>query len=130
MSTSTLEPTAPSDDRGERSATAVWTRRFLVALTILAWVGLAVVALYLVHLLAAPVAYLIISALLAYILYPLVQAIQRVMPRPLAITLVFVALVGGLILLFVALVASLVHEISALVAQVQQFLRGESRQAI
>jgi predicted PurR-regulated permease PerM len=112
--------------RDDRSLTAVWTRRFLIALTVLSWTILAGIALYVLGLIAGPITYLIISALIAYIFYPVVKRMERVMPRLVAILIVFLGLVVGLFVLMVAVVLSIVHQVAELIARVQQLFLPEN----
>ena len=75
---------------------AVWLRRFLFALTILAWIAIGGVILYVLGRIITSIILLIISLLIAYILYPLVKIFERFMPRLLAILVVFLLLLVSL----------------------------------
>ena len=67
----------------------IWRRRFWAAGTILFWIVLAAIAIYVVGLFITPLSYLIIGIILAYIFYPVVDKLARYIPRGLAILLVF-----------------------------------------
>ncbi len=81
-----------------------WTRRLIIALTVIAFIVIAGFVLYALSLISNALIVLLISALLAYMIYPFTQLLRRYMPAALAITvayLVVVILLGG-VLYFVA----------------------------
>jgi predicted PurR-regulated permease PerM len=67
MSSSSIFPSAPSE------AMTVWTRRFLIALTLLAWFGITAMVIWSLRLIGAIILLYSIAALLAFVLYPLVK---------------------------------------------------------
>jgi len=98
-------------------------RKLVTALTILAFIAIASVALYAISLIAGAVILLLVSALLAYIIYPLVQLLQRRLLRSLAIGVAYLlvagAVVGGMFIVASALIqqsTSLVHSIQFLLS--------------
>jgi hypothetical protein len=64
-------------------------RRLINALTVLAVIAIGSVVLYGISLILTAVIVLMLSALFAYFIYPLVQFLQRRLPRPLAIVIAF-----------------------------------------
>src|SRR2546421_8816638 len=64
-------------------------RKLITALTVLAFLAIAAVALYAVSLITGAVILLLVSALLAYINYPLLRLFQRRLRRSLAITVAY-----------------------------------------
>ncbi|MFL5667716.1 MAG: AI-2E family transporter, partial [Ktedonobacteraceae bacterium] len=105
-----------SSSRGRR-------RKLITALMILAFLAIIAIALYALSLIEGAVILLLLSALLAYIIYPLVQLLQRRLLRSLAIgvayLLVAVALAGGMLIVASALIqqsTSLVHSIQFLLS--------------
>jgi hypothetical protein len=118
----------PKIDSGTSSR--MWTRRFFIALTVLAWCGILAVALVVLRVIAEPILYLAISALIALVLYPLVSALQRYLPRALSITVVPLDLAAALLVLFVAVVASLIHQLSPVVTRVTSLLQPANQQKI
>ena len=71
---------APSPQPGpSASATqdVIWRRRFWAAGTILFWIVLVAIAIYVVGLFITPLSYLIIGIILAYIFYPVVDKLAR-----------------------------------------------------
>src|SRR6185437_15619197 len=72
MSSSSIFPNAPNE------TITTWTRRFLIALTILAWFGIAAMLIWSLHLIGSVLLLYSIAALLAFVFYPLVKALGRV----------------------------------------------------
>src|SRR5712691_3809803 len=105
-----------SSSRGRR-------RKLITALMILAFLAIIAIALYALSLVEGAVILLLLSALLAYIIYPLVQLLQRVLFRSLAIGVAYLlvagAVVGGMFIVASALIqqsTSLVHSIQFLLS--------------
>ncbi len=96
-------------------------RRLLIALTVLAFLAIAAVALYALSLIVGAVILLMLSALLAYLNYPLVQVLQRRLPPPLAIAVAYLLVAGALAVVMLIVTSSLIGQSSAL-AQYIQFL--------
>src|SRR6266704_2391551 len=107
----------------ELSSSRSRRRKLITALMILAFLAIIAIALYALSLIAGAVILLLLSALLAYIIYPLVQLLHRRLLRSLAIgvayLLVAVALAGGMFIVASALIGpstSLVHSIQFLLS--------------
>ena len=105
-----------SSSRGRR-------RKLITALMILAFLAIIAIALYALSLIAGAVILLLVSALFAYIIYPLVQLLQRRLLRSLAIGVAYLlvagAVVGGMFIVASALIqqsTSLVHSIQFLLS--------------
>src|SRR6266849_609072 len=96
-------------------------RRLIIALTVLAFLAIGAVALYAISLIVEAVILLMLSALLAYLNYPLVQFLQRRLPHPLAITVAYLLVAGALAAVIFIVTSSLIQQSSAL-AQYIQFL--------
>src|SRR5256885_6616319 len=77
-------------------STSNWTRRLLIALTIVAWIAIICFILFVIWLVGESFILVLIGGLLAYIMYPFVLLFQRVMPRPLAVVLVYLILLIAL----------------------------------
>jgi predicted PurR-regulated permease PerM len=87
------------------------------------------VALYAISLILTAVIVLLLSALLAYFIYPLVQFFQRRLTRPLAIAVAFL-LIAGILAVVMFIMASSINPQVASLAQSIQFLlspAGERR---
>ncbi len=105
-----------SSSRGRR-------RKLITALMILAFLAIIAIALYALSLIAGAVILLLLSALLAYIIYPLVQLLHRRLLRSLAIGVAYLlvagAVLGGMFIVASALIqqsTSLVHSIQFLLS--------------
>jgi len=109
-------------------------RKLITALTALAFLAIIGIALYAISLIAGAVILLLVSALLAYIIFPLVQFLQRRLPRSLAIAVAYLLiagiLAGGMLIVTSALIqqsTSLAHSIQFLLSpagahQIQPFI--------
>src|SRR6266704_3695215 len=96
-------------------------RRLTTALTVLAFIAIGADALYAISLIEGAVIILIFSALLAYLIYPLVQFLGRRLPHPLAIAVAHLLVAGALAVGMYIVISSLIQQSSAL-AQSIQFL--------
>jgi len=97
-------------------------RRLLIALTVLAFLAIAAVALYALSLIAGAVILLMLSALLAYLIYPLVRFLQRRLPPPLAIAVAYLLVAGALAVVMYIVTSSLIRQSSALAHYIQFLL--------
>jgi predicted PurR-regulated permease PerM len=106
----------------------VWRRRFWAAGTILFWIAIAAVAIYVIGLFVTPLSYLIIGIILAYIFYPVVDKLARYIPRGLAILLVFLAALAIAVVLSITMLRTLTDELQGLLKRLQDFA-GSNGQA-
>lgn len=86
---------------------SIWQKRFFVVLTILGWLTLTIAILWGIGKIITPIVLIGFSALLAYLIFPLVRFFENHMPRILAILLsilVMLAIIGA-ILYFVVVAA-------------------------
>ena len=97
-----------------------WTRRLLIALTIVAWIAIGCFVLFVIWLVGESFILVLIGGLLAYIMYPFVLRFQRMMPRPLAIFLVYLLLIIALSVLVYLVGVSFVQQLAALIVIVTQ----------
>jgi predicted PurR-regulated permease PerM len=104
-------------------------RRLILALTVLAFIAIGSVALYAISLILGAVILLMLSALLAYLIYPLVQFLQRHLPRTLAIALAYLLIAGVTAVSLFIMTSSLVQQSSSLAQSIQILLSpaGERR---
>ncbi|HEY6285406.1 MAG TPA: AI-2E family transporter [Ktedonobacteraceae bacterium] len=108
-------------------STSNWTRRLLIALTIVAWIAIGCFVLFVIWLVGESFILVLIGGLLAYIMYPFVLLFQRVMPRPLAIVLVYLLLLIALSVLVYLVGVSFVQQLAALITTVTQLLSPEGQ---
>jgi predicted PurR-regulated permease PerM len=105
---------------------ARWTRRFLVPLAILAWAGVAILVLWAAGHVTRAILLLVIAALLAYALAPLVTFLERVIPRLLAILVVYLVVLGGISALLYLVVSAAVGQITSLSGYLGSLLTPQS----
>lgn len=86
----------PAIFRRDAHMSAQWIRRVCIPLVILAWIALVAVVLWVAAHVARSLLLLTIAGLLAYALAPLVKWFQRIMPRFLAILVVYVVVLLGI----------------------------------
>src|SRR5258708_38785759 len=89
-------------------------RRLLIALTVLAFLAIGAVALYALSLIVGAVILLLFSALLAYLIYPLLQVFPPRLPHPLAIARAYLLVAGALAVVMFIRTPSLNRQLSAL----------------
>ncbi len=129
--TRTLEETtrelpADSDGPGEETArsddsvlTLVrWTRRLVIPLSLLAWAGVVILVLWLAGHISRTILLFVIAALLAYALAPLVTLLERVLPRFVAILIVYLIVLGAVVGLLYLVVRSAIDQVTSLSAYV------------
>lgn len=116
------QPNPSSDTTSVRS---IWLRRLLIALLVLACIGIGAVALYAISLISAAVILLLVSALLAYMIYPLIQFFQRRLPRPLAIIMAYLVIVSVVAVILYIVMVFIIQQSSSLVRSIQFLLSPE-----
>lgn len=116
--------TVPSQ---HNTATSVWTRRLIILLTILAAIGLGFLLLWVASYITTAILIFIIASLIAYAIIPVVEFCQRIMPRALAIVLVYVIVLGllGMILYFI--IKTMVVQLSNLAQSIAILLQSGQR---
>lgn len=104
--------------------TSTWLRRLIITLTILAWITLAFVLFWLIGRVAQALLLLAVGALLAYVIYPLVRFLQRVMPRFLAVIIVYLLVLSGLALLLYLVATTIIEQVRSLIQYVQSLINS------
>lgn len=104
------------------ATTAKWIRRCGLPLTILAWVAIALLLLWLLGHVIQTILLLTIAALLAYALAPAVALLERIMPRFIAILVVYLLLLGGLGVLLYLIISAVIVQVQSLSSYVQALL--------
>ena len=125
MSSHTDQVRTPTDPAVPPS---IWMRRLLIALTLIAWIVIVSFLFFVIWLVGESFTLLLIGGLLAYIIYPFVLFFQRIMPRPLAVFLVYLVLLIALSVLIYILGVSFVQQLAALVTFLTQLLSPEGQQ--
>ncbi len=101
---------------------ATWMRRCGLPLAILAWSAVALLILWLAGHVTQALFLLTIGALFAYALAPAVKLLERVMPRFLAILIVYLLVLGALIALLYLIVSTAISQFVSLSAYVRFLL--------
>src|SRR5947209_1322188 len=100
-----------------------WQRALYVPLVVLAWLAVLLVACWLLAHVAKALLTLVLAAVLAYALTPLVSRLARQIPRGLAIVVSYVLGVAVVLGLGVFLVVTAATQVSALVGRLPQDAR-------
>ena len=118
MSSSIRSLTVP---RSEPSATK-WARRRDIPIAILAWTALVLVILWGAGHIVHTILLLVVAALLAYALAPGVRVLQRVMPRFLAILIMYLLVLGAVSFLLYVIITTAIAQVGSLTIAVQKLL--------
>lgn len=105
------EPAPPQDMALE---VAKWTKRRDIPLAILAWAAVVLLAFWLASHVTETIFVIVIAGLLAYALAPLVTLFTRIMPRLLAVVLVYIVVLAGIGTLVYFVVSSALTQMIAL----------------
>ncbi|GCF07862.1 AI-2E family transporter [Dictyobacter arantiisoli] len=106
----------------EEISNTVWARRFLIALTIVAWIIIISVATLVLNKIFASLVIIGISAIIAYVIYPLVNLLERIIPRPLAILIVYIGILALLLLLIYFVVLTAIGQLATLLLAIENNL--------
>ncbi|HVU70826.1 MAG TPA: AI-2E family transporter [Ktedonobacteraceae bacterium] len=114
---------SPEPQRKELLAsTSTWTRRQVISLTFLIWIILFLLIIYLLSFIQTALWVLIIAGLVAYAVLPLVGLLHHLMPRLLAVLLVYIVIVGFVFFLLYLLIEAGIAQITALAQSVRSYL--------
>ena len=108
------------------ASTSVWARRRDIPIALLAWTALAAVVLWGAGHIARTLLLLVLAALLAYALAPGVKLLERVMPRFLAILIMYIVVLGVVSLLIYFVVSTAIQQVGTLSTFVQYWLTPKS----
>jgi predicted PurR-regulated permease PerM len=114
-------------DREQQNATK-WARRRDIPIAILAWLGLGGVIFWLAGYIARSLLVVTVAALLAFALTPAVKLLRRVMPRVLAVIIVYLVVLSGISLLLYAIVNTTIDQVSSLAETIKTFLTPQGQQ--
>ncbi|GCE08416.1 AI-2E family transporter [Dictyobacter aurantiacus] len=127
------ERTGGDVDTRRTDSTAIiakWVRRCGIPLSILAWTAVVALILWGAGHIARTLLILAIAALVAFAITPLVKIFQRVMPRALAILIVYLLVLGGISLLLYLVVNTAVHQGVALAKQARDLFGPGGQQQL
>lgn len=108
---------------GEATSSPDWARRRDIALATIGWFIIVAIALWAAAHVIGALLTVIVAALLAYAIYPLVRLFSRVMPRFAAIALAYVLVIATLGLIGYLVVNTAIEQIAALTKQVADMLQ-------
>jgi predicted PurR-regulated permease PerM len=109
--------------RSTISSSAKWIRRVAIPLATLAWIGLAAVILWAASHIGRSLILLAIAALLAVALAPAVKLAARVMPRILAILVVYLLVLIGLSIVLYFIFRTAIQQVNDLKGEVTHLLK-------
>jgi len=112
------EPNRREVNRYGNTPNSIWTRRLIILLTILAAVAVAFITLWFASHIVSSLLIFAVAALIAYAIVPIVGLFRRVMPRALAIVLVYVVVLVLLGLLLYFIIKTMVVQLSNLAQSV------------
>jgi predicted PurR-regulated permease PerM/uncharacterized protein YjbJ (UPF0337 family) len=105
---------------------ARWQLRRDVPLAILAWIGVIYIVLISAGHIGSALLILVIAALLAYALTPAVKLFERIMPRFLAVAIVYIIVLGGVSALIYFIVQTALQQFASLSGLVGGLLQPSS----
>ncbi len=109
---------------------AIWTKRLIVALTILSYIVIGAIVVYGLSLISNALIILLISVLLAYMVYPLTRLLQRYLPRLLAVTIAYVVVVAALGAILYFVVLSIVRQSTSSIQAIQPLFGPQGQQLL
>src|SRR6266699_5068858 len=108
--------------RHDISISAKWIRRVGIPLATLAWIGLVAVLLWAASHVGRSLILLAIAAILAFALAPAVKILARVMPRIVAILVVYIIVLSGISVLLYFLIRTAILQIAELKGEANTLL--------
>ena len=125
MSTINEQPT--TDGIMLTSRAILWQKRFYIVLTILGWLTFAAVIIWGISLIITPLVLFGFSALLAYLIFPMVRFFSRHMPRVLAILVSILLLLVVMALVIFFIVAAAVQQFALLISLIAKVFQHPER---
>src|SRR5713226_5563364 len=99
-----------SNNYNMSTSTTRWVRRLIISLTIFVWIALGIIVLNAAGYIIGTLLVFIVASLLAYAIAPVVRLLQRVMPRSLAILLVYLVGFGLLGFLIYTVISTSIQQ--------------------
>lgn len=116
-------------DREAQQATK-WARRRDIPIAIIAWLVLGGIIILAAGYVIRSLLVVTVAALLAFALTPAVKILQRIMPRWLAVVIVYLFVLSGISLIFYEIVNTTIGQISTLIANLQELLTPQGQQQL
>ncbi len=110
--------------RAEREAqhATKWARRRDIPIAILAWLALIGLVIWAASHIIASILVVLVAALLAFALTPGVKLLERVMPRILAVIIIYLVVLGGISLVLYEIISTTIGQIESLATNIQSLL--------
>jgi len=105
-----------------------WADRRDIPIAILAWIALVVFTLWAASFVVRTLLVIVVAALLAYALAPGVRLLNRIMPRVLAILIIYLVVLGGISTLLYFVINTTILQVGSLVANLQVLLTPTGNQ--
>src|SRR6185312_1861834 len=122
----------PSDtsNQQENESLTPWLKRLVVSLTFLVWLILIGIVLWMLGHVSTALVLLAIAATIATVAYPLVNWLERKIPRPLAVAIVYtlVFCVFGGLLYF--LINTIINQVLSLIQYIQSLINSRGNNQI
>lgn len=112
----------------EAHHTLKWARRRDIPIAILAWLALGGLLLWAASYIVRSLLVMVVAALLAFALTPAVRFFQRMMPRVLAVIVVYLVVLSGISLLLYEIVSATIGQVAALSETVQKLLTAHGKE--
>ena len=122
-----LEPNHNEPSHSDTGSTRSWYRRLIILLTLLAALVLAVMLLSGISHIITSLLVVVIAALIAYAIAPVVDIFHKIMPRPLAILLAYLIVLVILGAVSYVVVSTAVYQIGVLANNVGVWLRPNAK---
>jgi predicted PurR-regulated permease PerM len=114
-------PQKEASEQSTITSTARWSRRLIISLTFLAWLALIIVVFNALGYVTTSLVILVMAALIAYAVVPLVSFLHLILPRPLAILIVYLIILGLIAFLFYLLIITSIAQVASLAARVSSY---------
>ena len=105
------------------SSPSKWEQRRDIPIAILAWIAVGGVILWAAGHIVSTVLVVAVAALLAYAISPAVKFLQQAVPRPIAIIIVYLVVLGGLSVLVYFIINTAVQQVASLADNVRLLLQ-------
>lgn len=112
----------------QRAVKSKWAERRDIPIAILAWIALGLFTLWAASFVTRTILVVIVAALLAYAIAPAVRLLHRIMPRALAILIVYLVVLGGISMLLYFIINTTIQQVSALITNIEPILVPKGNQ--
>jgi len=119
----------PKETRDNENRTARWTGRLVISLTIFIWIIFAAIGIWLIGHIINTVILFAVGTILAVGVYPLVRFFEHVIPRWLAILIVYIIILGALGALLYWIITTAISQSASFVGYIQALLQPGNSQA-